>query len=155
MVFTLLKRVVRSVTHLYIIKYHDSSQDFCPGASICHISNIFRNSRICNHGELLRVCSVLISLTADSKSFLPNPTLLLTNSNPGDSETQSIGAHCCVLHLLTPNHRNTQQNHRNTHQNHRNIQQSHDTFYLAHANIYIYSEYASWSRSRSYRRPWV
>ena len=71
---------------------------------------------------------VLISLTADSKSFLPNPTLLLTNSNPGDSETQSIGAHCCFLHLLTPNHRNTQQNHRNTHRKHRNAQQSHDTF---------------------------
>ena len=43
---------------------------------LCNITNIFRNSRICNHGELLRVCSVLISLTADSKSFLPNPTLL-------------------------------------------------------------------------------
>ena len=71
----------------YIIKYHGSSQYYCLGASICNISIIFRNSRICNHGELLRVCSVLISLTADSKSFLPNPTLLLTNSNPGDSET--------------------------------------------------------------------
>ena len=32
----------------------------------------------------------LISLTADSKSFLPNPTLLLTNSNPGDSRHRQL-----------------------------------------------------------------